>query len=144
MILVGVFAAAGTMQETSGNGVFPEGFFPYVVYVVPNALFPLMTYFLWIRLPLYKPYIALYIAGKTIAVVSIIGWAIFSFRPLILSIAAGSMTPYITERPGILIAGITLVLAAADALSIFGGLMLNNKLNRPGARVSEPEGIGKK
>jgi hypothetical protein len=120
--MIGVFAVLRPLQEMS-----PEGIFPYVVYMVPNALFPLMTYFLWIRLSLYRSYIALYTAGKTIGVVSIIGWCMFTFRTLI---TADSMTvSMIMEQPNSVIAGFILILSALDALTIFGGLMLNNKLN---------------
>ncbi|MDR0567872.1 MAG: hypothetical protein LBG87_01520 [Spirochaetaceae bacterium] len=128
MILIVVFAVLRPLQESPGGGVFP-----YAVYVVPNALFPLMTYFLWIRFSLYKPYIALYIAGKTIGVVSIIGWCIFSFRFSALSGAVSSV--FAMEQPGILIAGIILILAALDGLTIFGGLLLNTKVKRTDTAV---------
>ncbi|MDR0707077.1 MAG: hypothetical protein LBF60_04265 [Treponema sp.] len=35
-----------------------------LVWIAPNALFPLMTLFLFLDLAAYKPYIPLYIAGK--------------------------------------------------------------------------------
>ncbi|MDR2536438.1 MAG: hypothetical protein LBD29_10460 [Treponema sp.] len=51
----------------------------------------------------------------------------FTFRTLI---TADSMTvSMIMEQPNSVIAGFILILSALDALTIFGGLMLNNKLN---------------
>jgi hypothetical protein len=94
--------------------------------MVPHALFPLMTYFLWIRLSVYNSYIALYIAGKTIAVVSIISWYIFSVPAF--PKADSMVTSLIMKRPDVLIAGASLIMAALDALSIFGGLAIKHKL----------------
>jgi hypothetical protein len=135
MIMIGIFAVFRPWQGIAGSGAFVESLFPYVIYVVPNALFPLMTYFLWIRFSLYKAYLALYIAGKTIVVVSIIGWSVFSFQSIITS---NSM-----EWTSVLIvAGVTLLLAVTDAFSIFGGLALQTKLNRLKTQAPEQGGIG--
>ncbi|MDR2518572.1 MAG: hypothetical protein LBD13_04070 [Spirochaetaceae bacterium] len=129
-------AALEPLREPSGTGTSAEGLFPYAVYVVPNALFPLMTYFLLIRLALYRAYLPLYIAGKIIGAVSIIGWAAFSLRPFIPSAADAVESPSFfalfalsaAERSLILVSGIMLLIAAGDALSAFAGLALNHKL----------------
>jgi hypothetical protein len=118
LVLIALFVVVHPLHETAAEGIFP-----YTVYVVPNALFPLMTYFLWIRLSVYKPYIALYMAGKTIGLVSIIGGCIFSFPALI-------HVPSIALTMDRLIAGVVLIVAALDGLTIFSGLMLNSKLKK--------------
>lgn len=133
MVMIGIFAVFRSWQG-AGSGAFVEKVFPYVIYVVPNALFPLMTYFLWIRFSLYKAYIALYIAGKTIVVVSIIGWGVFSFKSMLTSTG-------IDWTSMLMIAGVTLLLAVTDAFSIFGGLVLQTKLNRLETQAPKNGGI---
>ncbi|MHB9292163.1 hypothetical protein Holit_01252 [Hollandina sp. SP2] len=128
MVLLGVFAVLGPLQEISGG--FTNRLFPYVVYMVPNALFPLMTYFLWIRLSLYRSYVPLYIAGKTITLVSLIGWAVFSFRGIIAALNIGAR--------GIL--GFILLLTAADIFSVLGGVLLQTKISRMNRLVAQPGG----
>ena len=44
----------------NGEGGPAGGLFPHVFYAVPNGLFTLMSFFLWLRLDAYKPYIPLY------------------------------------------------------------------------------------
>ena len=59
-----------------GNGTF----FPYLVYLSANAMFPLITLFIWLRPGEYRNYISLYLAGKIIGVVSFYAWEIFVSR----------------------------------------------------------------
>jgi hypothetical protein len=121
LVLLGVFAAFSPVDETM---------FPSLLYVVPNALFPLMTCFLWLDLERYTAYLPLYMAGKVIGVVAIAGWYIVSF-------------PYIIETvqqtgSGIVVVAL-FVLAVADTLSILGGCMIQNKIKlatqAPGDKV---------
>jgi hypothetical protein len=42
--------------------------FPILVYAVPNALFPLMSFFLLIRLEASRAYIPLYMTGKILSI----------------------------------------------------------------------------
>jgi hypothetical protein len=130
IVLLGVLAVLRPLYEISGGGGFTNRFFPYVVCVVPNALFPLMTYFLWIRLSLYRSYVPLYIAGKTITLVSLIGWAVFSFRGIIAALNIGAR--------GIL--GFTLLLTAVDIFSVLGGVLLQTKISRMNRLVAQPGG----
>jgi hypothetical protein len=120
--MMGMLVVLVPWNGTSEGDVFSNTVFPYMVYVVPNALFPLMTYFLWMRFSIYKTYLTLYMAGKTIFVVSVVGWCIFSFYSIIRYL--------ITETAGIVTTGVVLVMAVADILSILGGLLLQKKLNR--------------
>ncbi|MDR2393893.1 MAG: hypothetical protein LBD93_07045 [Treponema sp.] len=129
-LLLGAFTVLGPLYEISGGGVFSNRLFPYVVYVVPNALFPLMTYFLWIRLSLYRSYIPLYIAGKTITLVSLMGWVFFSFQGIIAALNRGTR--------GIL--GFTLLLIVADIFSVLGGALLQTKISRMNRLVAQVGG----
>jgi hypothetical protein len=95
--------------------------FPYMVYVVPNALFPLMTLFLWLRLELYRPYLALYAAGKTIAVVSAVVWVVFSVQTILGSLYIGGME-------GLIVLGVVLFLIFADLFSLLGVWFLRGRL----------------
>ena len=67
------------ISSSMGSAGFASGaFFPYIVYISSNALFPLMILFVWLRPGEYRNYITLYKAGKIIGVVSFYVWEIFS------------------------------------------------------------------
>ncbi|MDR1929874.1 MAG: hypothetical protein LBQ44_04505 [Treponema sp.] len=51
--------------------------FPFLVYAAPNALFPLMSFFLMVRFELSKAYIPLYITGKLIVLSAAAVWFFF-------------------------------------------------------------------
>jgi len=55
---------------------------PYMMYTAPNALFPLMSFFLLKNLSLYKPYIPLYITGKVLALLCMLIWLLFTLQYL--------------------------------------------------------------
>ena len=55
---------------------------PYMMYAAPNALFPLMSFFLFIRLDLYRLYIPLYITGKVLALLCMLIWLLFTLQYL--------------------------------------------------------------
>jgi len=95
-----------------------EAFFPYIVYLSANALFPLMALFVWLRPEEYRNYLTLYMAGKIIAVVSFYVWGFFSSR----------------EIPGmenfarsITLLGGSILICLADILSIGGAWALKRK-----------------
>jgi hypothetical protein len=98
-----------------------------------------MSLFLWIQFPAYESYVFLYIAGKIIGIVSVFAWIIVSFQNILVSLAANM-------RETSVIVGGALVLTAADALSIWGGVLLKNKLCRAelpaAAKEDIPEGGG--
>ncbi|MFP3090571.1 hypothetical protein LQZ21_09620 [Treponema sp. TIM-1] len=114
-------------------GESPEAsWFPYMVYAVPNALFPLMAFFLFIRPGEYRGYVFLYLAGKTIVIVSVIGWIIFSLQRILGS--AGSLLELIR------ISGLVFCFIILDTASLVGTSLLKGKLYpKP---PPEPEEIG--
>jgi hypothetical protein len=116
LALVWVF---GAFRPGDGAGIFP-----WLVYAVPNALFPLMALFLWRQLSRYAVYLPLYISGKCIALASIAGYWIFSRQNVFAAL-------YL-KNPAVFAAlGILLLLAAGDLFSIAGGLALARKLPAP-------------
>ncbi|GHU62128.1 hypothetical protein FACS189445_4860 [Spirochaetia bacterium] len=92
------------------------GTFPHVFYAIPNSLFTLMSFFLWLRLDAYKPYIALYMAGKILAVVAIFTWLIVTAARLAYS--GETFT----------IMGTVMLLAAGDAFTVLGGAVLKRRI----------------
>ncbi|MDR1899769.1 MAG: hypothetical protein LBQ55_07170 [Treponema sp.] len=91
--------------------------FPWPVFIVPNALFPLMTLFLWLRPASYRPYAALYAAGKIVAAAALLGWCVLSRPDLAVMVLA--------DRRSLLFAlGAVVFLFAGDALSAAGALAL--------------------
>jgi hypothetical protein len=100
------------LTESQDGGVFP-----YVFYAVPNGLFPLMSFFLWVDPGAYRPFIPLYMAGKVLAVVSGLMWIIFSLPRI-----SGAF--FETGQSTFIVAGTALLLSAGDAFSALGGAVL--------------------
>jgi hypothetical protein len=119
MRLASVVAAALDFMTAEGSGT--ENFFPYVVYTAPNALFPLMALFLLLHLEAYRPYLSLYMAGKTVSAASATVWLIFFSRniPSIL---------YTGEIQALVFLGMVVIFVFADVLSIGGVWFLRNRL----------------
>jgi hypothetical protein len=115
--LIRLLVMAGLLLDASGNG----GLFPNLFYAVPNGLFTLMSFFLWLRLDAYKPYIPLYIGGKILAVVAAFSWLVFS-----LSTAADTM---LGNEGAFIIIGAALLLTMGDALTILGGAVLKKRIS---------------
>jgi hypothetical protein len=111
--------------ENSGESTV----FPILFYAVPNGLFPLMTFFLWIQVVFYKPYIALYMAGKILAVVAVFSW-------IILGTPAISLAFTVDFQGTLTVIGTTLLLSVGDLLSVLGGAALRKRLS-----VTEPQGV---
>jgi hypothetical protein len=95
--------------------------FPWPLYAVPNALFPLMTLFLLIRLPDYRAYIPLYIAGKISALAASLGWLFFSGNGLIASV-------FLDPRTIILTLCAVAAFFLGDILSVGGAFWLHSRL----------------
>jgi hypothetical protein len=93
------------------------GLFPYMFYAVPNGLFPLMSFFLCVNLGAYRPFIALYMAGKFLAVVSVFVWLVVSLPRISASFLAEGRSVFI-------VTGAALLLSIGDALSLLGGAAL--------------------
>ena len=105
--------------------ITPEGdlfgtFFPYIVYLSANALFPLMALFVWLRPEEYRNYLTLYMAGKIIGMVSFLVWEIFGSR---------KFTGLENPLHSLVFLGGTVFLNLADTLTVLGAWTLN-KNNR--------------
>ena len=93
-------------------------FFPYLVFLSPNALFPLMALFVWLKEEIFRNYLSLYMAGKIISVVLFFVWEIFSSRHF--SVGDDVL------RSLILLGG-SILINFLDILSIWGAWILNKK-----------------
>ena len=92
-------------------------FFPYTVFLSPNALFALITLFVWLRPGKYLNYLSLYMAGKTISVVLFFIWVIINPRQPIMG------NSFIMT---IILVGGSVFINIMDNLSILGAWKLNN------------------
>jgi hypothetical protein len=99
----------------------------YAVYMSSNALFPLMTLFIWLRPDEYRNYIKLYMAGKIVSLVSFYSWEVFSLRDIN---RAGNFANNIVFFGGGALIGL------ADMLSVWGAWAINKKYRRAPAPES--------
>jgi hypothetical protein len=53
---------------------------PYLMYAAPQALFPLMSFFLLIRFDSSKAYIPLYMIGKILCLLCLLLWILFTLQ----------------------------------------------------------------
>jgi hypothetical protein len=120
IILVGIFS----FLEPGGGAEM----FPWPVYTVPNALFPLMTFFLWRRFSRSTAYTSLYASGKCIALASITGFCVFSWQNIYTAL-------YLGAPGGLLVPGSLLFLLAGDLFSTAGSLALAGKIRTSAAGV---------
>jgi hypothetical protein len=112
--LLTLFAPLGTM---GGVGVFP-----YLVFTASNALYPLMSLFLWLKFEEYTPYLSLYAAGKFVAVAAALAWFFISAPKLIAYLAldwAGALAVLVFNT----------VIVSADTGSACGALLLKRKIS---------------
>jgi hypothetical protein len=112
--LLALFAPPGS----SGGA----GSFPYLVFTAANALYPLMSLFLWLKVEAYIPYLPLYAAGKLVAVAAALAW---------LFLSAPELAAYLAlDRAGVLaVLAFNLLIVAADAGSACGALRLKRKIS---------------
>jgi hypothetical protein len=107
------------------------GLFPWLVYAVPNALFPLMALFVWRHFSRYAVYVPLYISGKCIALASLAGFWLFSRQHVYTALAL--------KNPGVFTAlGSLLFLLAGDLFAAAGGLALARKIPAPEGAAGVP------
>ena len=118
-----LFLAFSLAVFSSLEAVAKGGVFPYLAYLSSNALFPLICFFLYLRLEEYRNYLPLYMAGKFIAVVLFYVWAVFSFP---VETGFIGRENYI-ER--IILLGSAFFFSLGDGLSVFGTWVLNKKLH---------------
>ena len=117
LLLTGVLAFF-----SEGESVIRGGVFPYLVYLSPNALFPLISLFLLLRPGEYRHFLLLYLAGKTIAVILFIVWTIFYFPPEFGFARVHSF------MEGMILLGGAFFINLGDALSVLGVWILKRKL----------------
>ena len=113
---------------SAGSG----GFFPYLVYLSSNALFPLMALFVWLKPAEYYNFLSLLIAGKIIGVVSFYAWQFFSTREIL-----GFENLVINA----LVLWGSVIISLADILSLWGAWTLKNILRREFGREAESGGL---
>jgi hypothetical protein len=104
--------------------------FPWPVYAVPNALFPLMALFLLIHLPVYKVYLPLYLAGKLISLSALLGWFFFSGINFI-------ETAIFDPESFITVMGSMAFFFLGDALSAAGAFWLDIRIKTPASITAE-------
>lgn len=105
--LIGLLSLLRSSLESERMG----NLFPLIALGSPNALFLLMSFFLWFRPEDYAPFGNLYVAGKVLGITASITWFILSFRDVFLSLGMDTLGT-------ITVAGLTLALAVGDGLSI--------------------------
>jgi hypothetical protein len=93
-------------------------FFPYLPYLSSNALFPLITLFVWLRPELYGNYLNLYMAGKVIGAISFFAWEIFTSR---------NFPDMDNILKSMILLGGSVLLSLADILSVWAAWTLKNK-----------------
>ena len=117
VLLLVVFLFIGPQEAVDGT------FFPYLVYLSANALFPLMTLFVWLRPQEYRNYLTLYMAGKFIGMAAFFAWEFFSSRQF-----PGAEN---IVRSMVLLGG-SVFISLADMLSISGAWALSKKYRSGG------------
>ncbi|MDR1210666.1 MAG: hypothetical protein LBK40_00385, partial [Spirochaetaceae bacterium] len=111
-----VVAALITLFTGPGGNTL-AGAFPYIVYAAPNCLFPLMALFIVLRAGEYRVFLPLYMAGKAVGVMALIGWLGFQAPFLRVNIAA--------DFPASLwYLGLSLLVFSADIGTIFGAYII--------------------
>ncbi|GHT73639.1 hypothetical protein FACS1894124_2310 [Spirochaetia bacterium] len=129
IIMIGVVVLFAYPQEAKEALAFP-----LLVYIAPNALFPLMALFLLIKPEEYRPYGVLYAAGKVLSAAAGIGWVIFSAADVLSALGSfydGSRVIRVLE--------FTVLLIVMDGFSVLGGRLLNKgQAMRPMAQLVRP------
>ncbi|MDR0409358.1 MAG: hypothetical protein LBH18_03065 [Spirochaetaceae bacterium] len=75
-----IFLLLGTLPQLDNSDNY---FFSPVLCAVPLALFPLMTFFLWLDREKYKVFAPLYAAGKIVSICAALAIFFSSFREFI-------------------------------------------------------------
>jgi hypothetical protein len=122
LALIGIFLYHGPAGEV----------FPWLAYLVPNALFFLMALFCGSDCASCGSCVPLYTAGKVMAAVTAAGWFVSWGRNVDAALLLGR-----GDVPVLL--GSALCITAGDVFSIAGGLLLAKKLK---ARRAEPPAEG--
>jgi hypothetical protein len=117
LILLSAFMGPGPAGQFRSTGLN----LPFMMYAAPQALFPLMSFFLLIRLEISKAYIPLYISGKGFCILCLALWLAAAFGP------AGGISRSVLW---------TFFMAAADLGTILGMVVL-----QPGRGTTGRDGV---
>ena len=114
-------------------GSFESGvFFPHIVFLSANALFPMMALFVWLNPEEYKSFLSLYIAGKLIGTVSFYSWEFFSLGRGAWALPGlgiyGDSPGIESIIKGMILLGGSLFVSLADIFSVWGAWTLKNRL----------------
>jgi hypothetical protein len=131
LLMISILTGFGALQsagEGSEGIAFVTGGVPFLVCTAPNALFPLMSLFLWLRFHPYRIYIPLYIAGKVIVLAALGGWLFFLLQsnPFSGTVSLRWFLSPFREMSGPVLQGFLFFIA--DALSILGMAVLKNRV----------------
>jgi hypothetical protein len=118
LVLVVLFAVFSPLADAVKGA-----FFPYLVYVAPNALFPLMALFIWLRQKDYRNYLPLYMAGKIITAAAFYGWGISALK----SSGLENLTAVNLVTEDFVLFGGSFLLILCDIFSVFGSWFLARK-----------------
>ena len=126
-----LFLAFSAEFFPSLEAVARGGFFPFLVYLSSNALFPIISFFIFLYAAEYKNYFPLYMAGKIIAVVLFYAWAFFSVPSAMGFMGRNQFFE------AMLLLGSAFFISIGDALSLGGIWILNKKLSRNETREQQ-------
>ncbi|MDL2229137.1 hypothetical protein LJC14_02695 [Treponema sp. OttesenSCG-928-L16] len=115
-----MLALLSVFVNAPGTGI--NTVFPFFVYAVPQALFPLMALFLRLSLSEHLPYTSLYIAGKCMAALSSFIWLFLSVNGILESLAINIFRT-------LLLMGLIFLFAALDAVSVLGMMHIKRKIS---------------
>lgn len=113
-------------------GIPGEGTFPWLVCLSPNALFPLMALFIWLKPADYRSFIPLYVAGKFLSVAAFVSWCVFSFRSLLQSLP-------LLRVEVISALGGAFIISSVDVLGCAGVLALLKRMESSPPRILPAE-----
>ena len=104
----------------------PEGatVFPWLALITPGAMFPLITLFWRLNMPLYRSYGPLYLAGKVLSITTTIIWLFFLKSFMIEELFSHGMALLIVP-------GIVFFLVLGDILSVW---LVNTIMRSTGER----------
>lgn len=133
LLVLVIFLFIAPVGNGFSSGISVNGaFFPYMVYLSSNALFPLMALFVWLKPEEYRNYLSLYVAGKIIGLVCFYAWEIFSSRQFPMAESAAK---------SIIFLGGSAFLGFTDIFSVWGAWTLKNRFRKALEAAPECGGI---
>jgi hypothetical protein len=108
------FIVTVAIMTQLGNLSLSDGSYPYLVYASAQALFPIITWFIYSDPEPYLVYLPLNIAGKCISILLSGIWAFFTISEL------SPTMPF----PLFVCLGLTLIIMFTDIISILGMIFI--------------------